>query len=80
MDRKPLAVAESLVGKTVRLHDATWERVAEQARARGFDEMLVFARKLIEYALEDAERETRLEASVGMRRQSLGGSQRTRRF
>lgn len=78
--RKPLAPAESLVPRSVRLTPTMWERIDEQARLRGFDESLPFVRKLIEYALEDAERQARMEASVGVRRQVLAGSQRTARF
>jgi len=79
MDRKPLAPMESVIGKTVRLTPSAWERLEYQARTRGF-ETLVFARRLIEYALSLAEDQSRMEASVGVRSQSLAGSQRTRRF
>lgn len=79
-ERRPLAPMESLAGRTVRLAPSMWERVDQQARLRGYSEYLVFTRKLIEYALQDAERETQMEESVGHRRQVLSGSRRPRRF
>lgn len=77
-ERKPFAKIDTMDGKTVRLPGDTWARVESQARLRGF-EMLVFARKLIEYALSIAEDQTRMEASVGGLSRGLAGSQRTRR-
>ena len=46
VERKPLAPAESLVARSVRLTPTTWARVEEQARLRGFDESLVIAEDL----------------------------------
>ncbi len=79
MERKPLAKAGCLIAHSVRCHEDTWARIAEAGRRRGFDEFLVFTRKLLEYALDDVEQQDRLEASVGMPRQGLRGSQRVRR-
>lgn len=79
IDRKPLAQAEALVASSVRLAPSTWHRIDEQARLRGF-ERLVFTRRLIEYALDLAEEQSRMEATVGVLRQGLAGSARTRRF
>lgn len=79
MARRLLAQAEVLVGSTVRLAPSTWLRVDDQARVRGF-ERLVFVRRLIEYALDVAEEQSRMEATVGVPRQGLSVPSRTRRL
>lgn len=78
-ERKPPAVMESRIPKSLRLTPSEWESVEAEARERGL-EPLVFARQLFLIALNDLIRLSRREDSLGVLVNAAKGSQRTRRF
>ena len=78
-ERKPAVAMQSREPHSIRFTPDEWTAITEAALCRGL-EPAVFTRSLAMYALRIADAPVVREASLGIPREMLAGSQRTRRF